>query len=80
MSPIWRPGGTSCSQYATLAIFAAEDFLLRPRMSRIHYDKKLFDYPLRATNALRNSVLEMERRLRLLRFPLQCALQCLVER
>jgi protoporphyrinogen oxidase len=31
-----------------------EDFLLRPRMSRIYYDNKLFDYPLRASNALRN--------------------------
>ncbi|MGI8758244.1 MAG: NAD(P)/FAD-dependent oxidoreductase [Acidimicrobiales bacterium] len=30
------------------------DFLLRPRMSRIFYDGKFFDYPLRATNALRN--------------------------
>jgi len=35
-------------------ILPGEDFLLRPRISRIHYDKKLFDYPLRATNALRN--------------------------
>jgi protoporphyrinogen oxidase len=31
-----------------------EDFLLRPRMSRIYYDNKLFDYPLRASNALGN--------------------------
>jgi protoporphyrinogen oxidase len=30
-----------------------EDFLLRPRMSRIYYRGKLFDYPLRAVNALR---------------------------
>lgn len=30
------------------------DFLLRPRMSRIHYRGKLFDYPLRAGNALGN--------------------------
>ncbi|HEU5033525.1 MAG TPA: NAD(P)/FAD-dependent oxidoreductase [Mycobacteriales bacterium] len=30
------------------------DFLVRPRMSRIYYDNKLFDYPLRAANALRN--------------------------
>ena len=30
------------------------DFLLRPRMSRIFYDGKFFDYPLRASNALRN--------------------------
>jgi protoporphyrinogen oxidase len=35
-------------------ILPAEDFLLRPRMSRIYYDNKLFDYPLRASNALRN--------------------------
>lgn len=34
-------------------ILADEDFLLRPRMSRIHYRGKLFDYPLRAMNALR---------------------------
>src|SRR5262245_46349427 len=25
-----------------------EDFLLRPRLSRIHYDGKFFDYPLKA--------------------------------
>ena len=30
------------------------DFLLRPRMSRIHYQGKFFDYPLKASNALRN--------------------------
>lgn len=30
------------------------DFLTRPRMSRIYYRGKLYDYPLRATNALRN--------------------------
>ncbi|NBE83882.1 NAD(P)/FAD-dependent oxidoreductase [Micromonospora rubida] len=30
------------------------DFLLRPRMSRIHYRGRLFDYPLRAGNALGN--------------------------
>src|SRR4051794_13550747 len=29
------------------------DFLLRPRRSRIFYDGKLFDYPLKAMNALR---------------------------
>jgi protoporphyrinogen oxidase len=34
-------------------ILPAEEFLLRPRMSRIYYDGKLFDYPLRAGNALR---------------------------
>jgi len=34
-------------------ILPDEDFLLRPRMSRIFYDGTLFDYPLRATNALR---------------------------
>ncbi|HWG24682.1 NAD(P)/FAD-dependent oxidoreductase [Actinospica sp.] len=33
-------------------ILPAEDFLLRPRMSRIHYQGKLFDYPLKAGNAL----------------------------
>jgi protoporphyrinogen oxidase len=34
-------------------ILPDEDFLLRPRMSRIHYRGKLFDYPLKAMNALR---------------------------
>lgn len=29
-----------------------DDFLKRPRMSRIHYRGRLFDYPLRAFNAL----------------------------
>jgi protoporphyrinogen oxidase len=29
-----------------------EDFMLRPRLSRIHYRGRFFDYPLRATNAL----------------------------
>jgi len=33
-------------------ILSQEDFLLRPRMSRIYYRGKLFDYPLRAMNAL----------------------------
>jgi protoporphyrinogen oxidase len=35
-------------------ILPDEDFLLRPRMSRIYYDDKLFDYPLKASNALKN--------------------------
>ena len=35
-------------------ILPDEDFLLRPRMSRIYYKDKFYDYPLRATNALRN--------------------------
>ncbi|MEO8634249.1 MAG: NAD(P)/FAD-dependent oxidoreductase [Gemmatimonadales bacterium] len=30
-----------------------EDFISVPRLSRIHYDGKFFDYPLKATNALR---------------------------
>ncbi len=30
------------------------DFLLRPRMSRIYYDDKYYDYPLKASNALKN--------------------------
>ena len=30
------------------------DFLLRPRMSRIFYEGKFYDYPIKATNALRN--------------------------
>ncbi len=35
-------------------ILEDDDFLLRPRMSRIFYDSKFYDYPLKATNALRN--------------------------
>ncbi|MGH9023755.1 MAG: NAD(P)/FAD-dependent oxidoreductase, partial [Acidimicrobiia bacterium] len=35
-------------------ILPAEDFLTRPRMSRIYYQGKFFDYPLKASNALRN--------------------------
>ena len=35
-------------------ILPEEDFLLRPRMSRIYYREKLFDYPLKASNALGN--------------------------
>ncbi|MDQ6747148.1 MAG: FAD-dependent oxidoreductase, partial [Candidatus Dormibacteraeota bacterium] len=35
-------------------ILPDEDFMLRPRMSRIYYQGKLFDYPLKASNALRN--------------------------
>ncbi len=30
-----------------------EDFISVPRLSRIHYDGKFFDYPLKAANALR---------------------------
>src|SRR5215510_3457982 len=29
-----------------------EDFLVRPRLSRIHYNGHFFDYPLKALNAL----------------------------
>lgn len=35
-------------------ILSKDDFLLRPRMSRIYYRGKLYDYPLRPLNALRN--------------------------
>jgi protoporphyrinogen oxidase len=35
-------------------ILSDDDFLLRPRMSRIFYDGKYFDYPLKASNALKN--------------------------
>ncbi|HVC66703.1 MAG TPA: NAD(P)/FAD-dependent oxidoreductase, partial [Acidimicrobiales bacterium] len=35
-------------------ILAPEDFLLRPRMSRIYYDGKFYDYPIKPLNALRN--------------------------
>jgi len=34
-------------------ILPDEDFLLRPRMSRIYYRGQLFDYPLKAGNALK---------------------------
>jgi protoporphyrinogen oxidase len=34
-------------------ILPDEDFLLRPRMSRIYYRGSLFDYPLKAGNALK---------------------------
>ncbi|MFB9678594.1 NAD(P)/FAD-dependent oxidoreductase [Streptosporangium vulgare] len=35
-------------------ILGEDDFLLRPRMSRIHYKGRFYDYPLRASNALLN--------------------------
>jgi len=35
-------------------ILPDQDFLLRPRKSRIFYDGKYFDYPLKAFNALKN--------------------------
>jgi protoporphyrinogen oxidase len=35
-------------------ILPDEQFLLRPRMSRIFYQGKLYDYPLKASNALGN--------------------------
>ncbi len=35
-------------------ILPDEDFLLRPRMSRIYYQGKYYDYPLKAFNALSN--------------------------
>ncbi len=35
-------------------ILPGDEFMLRPRMSRIFYRGKYFDYPLRATNALKN--------------------------
>src|SRR5215218_10907505 len=35
-------------------ILDEEDFMLRPRMSRIFYDGKYYDYPLKASNALKN--------------------------
>ncbi|MBX6751417.1 MAG: NAD(P)/FAD-dependent oxidoreductase [Micromonosporaceae bacterium] len=34
-------------------ILPGDDFMLRPRLSRIHYRGTLFHYPLRAANALR---------------------------
>jgi len=36
------------------AEWMGDEFLLRPRTSRIYYDGKFFDYPLRAFNALFN--------------------------
>jgi protoporphyrinogen oxidase len=35
-------------------ILPDEDFLMRPRMSRIFYEGKYYDYPLKALNALSN--------------------------
>ncbi len=35
-------------------ILPADEFLLRPRMSRIYYEGKYYDYPLKGMNALRN--------------------------
>ena len=35
-------------------ILPDEDFLMRPRKSRIFYNGKYYDYPLKAINALRN--------------------------
>ena len=35
-------------------ILPDEDFLIRPRMSRIFYKNKFYDYPLKPLNALRN--------------------------
>jgi protoporphyrinogen oxidase len=35
-------------------ILPDDDFLVRPRLSRIYYGGKFYDYPLRAWNALRN--------------------------
>ncbi len=34
-------------------ILSEDDFLTRPRMSRIYYNKKFFDYPLKPMNALK---------------------------
>jgi protoporphyrinogen oxidase len=43
-------------------ILGQEDFLLRPRISRIYYKEKFYDYPLRAFNALGNlGILEASR-------------------
>ena len=35
-------------------ILGPDDFLRRPRLSRIHYRGKLYDYPITPTNALKN--------------------------
>ncbi len=43
-------------------ILPDEDFLIRPRLRRIYYDGKFYDYPIRPLNALRNlGVLEAVR-------------------
>src|SRR5205823_10907757 len=34
-------------------ILPDDDFLMRPRMSRIYYNNKFFDYPLKPMNALK---------------------------
>src|SRR5439155_12178826 len=34
-------------------ILSDEEFVVRPRLSRIYYNGRFFDYPLRAGNALR---------------------------
>lgn len=36
------------------SVLPEDDFMLRPRMSRIFYNGRFYDYPLRAFNALRN--------------------------
>jgi protoporphyrinogen oxidase len=35
-------------------ILPASEFLVRPRLSRIYYNGKFYDYPLKASNALKN--------------------------
>lgn len=35
-------------------ILPDDEFMLRPRLSRIYYEGKYYDYPLKAANALRN--------------------------
>ncbi|MGH9243114.1 MAG: NAD(P)/FAD-dependent oxidoreductase [Acidimicrobiales bacterium] len=35
-------------------LLPGDDFMTRPRLSRIYYRRRFFDYPLRAANALRN--------------------------
>src|SRR6185369_9873250 len=35
-------------------ILTPQDFLVRPRLSRIYYNGKFYDYPLKASNALKN--------------------------
>src|SRR5437868_12022588 len=35
-------------------VLPEEDFLVRPRLSRIYYGGKFYDYPLRAWNAFAN--------------------------
>ena len=40
--------------YNGLEILDEDDFMLRPRSSRIYYQGKFYDYPINVVNALKN--------------------------